>query len=335
MCSIKKSTKKFSSFQIDVSSLYTNIPHDEGIQSIGRFVEKHKNDLPSYTPPSHVLQLITEFILKNSNFTFLNNHYLQKEGTSMGTRMAPPYANLFMARIEDIIQKAYPQNIIFWKRFIDEILFLFYGSPIELQNLLSFMNSVHPTIKFTFSTSKQSISFLDLEISKHNYQLLSTVHRKSTDTSMLLHYHSNYPQHIKECIIYSQALHYKLLISNDETLEQELYNLTKILLARDYPLNVINRNIKKSLKFRQQDLINKENTKEKSQNLNDTIPFNITYSTIGSKADRIFQKNWRQHMNNNIIRQSFPKPPLTGYKKDKSLKDILVKAQTTNPSPLI
>ena len=34
------------------------------------------------------------------NFSFNNEHYLQKHGTAMGTRMAPSYANLFMGKFE-------------------------------------------------------------------------------------------------------------------------------------------------------------------------------------------------------------------------------------------
>jgi hypothetical protein len=33
---------------------------------------------------------------KNQKFTFDGNHYLQINGTAMGTKMAPSYANIFM-----------------------------------------------------------------------------------------------------------------------------------------------------------------------------------------------------------------------------------------------
>ena len=39
-------------------------------------------------------------ILTMNNFSFDNEHYLQKHGTAMGTRMAPSYANLFMGKFE-------------------------------------------------------------------------------------------------------------------------------------------------------------------------------------------------------------------------------------------
>jgi hypothetical protein len=41
-------------------------------------------------------------VLKNNNFTFDGNHHLQINGTAMGTKMAPFYANIFMGDLEDL-----------------------------------------------------------------------------------------------------------------------------------------------------------------------------------------------------------------------------------------
>jgi hypothetical protein len=38
---------------------------------------------------------------KNQNFTFDGNHYLQINGTAMGTKMAPSYTNIFMGDLEE------------------------------------------------------------------------------------------------------------------------------------------------------------------------------------------------------------------------------------------
>jgi hypothetical protein len=39
-------------------------------------------------------------VLKKNNFTFNGDHYLQINGTAMGTNMAPSYANIFMGKLE-------------------------------------------------------------------------------------------------------------------------------------------------------------------------------------------------------------------------------------------
>ena len=48
-------------------------------------------------------------------------------------------------------------------------------------------------------------------------------------------------------IIYSKALWYNMIISEDHIMQEELNNLTCILLSHAYPLNLIIKNIKNAL----------------------------------------------------------------------------------------
>ena len=49
----------------------------------------------------------TLMILTMNNFTFNDKNYLQIHGTAMGTRMAPSYAKLFLAKFEtDALSRA-------------------------------------------------------------------------------------------------------------------------------------------------------------------------------------------------------------------------------------
>lgn len=74
---------------LDVSSLYTNIPHNEGIQACQKALETR----PSPAPPTTHLTRMIELMLKLNNFSFNEEHYLQVQGTAMGTRMSPSYTN--------------------------------------------------------------------------------------------------------------------------------------------------------------------------------------------------------------------------------------------------
>lgn len=82
---------------IDVVSLYTNIPHSDGLKATSEALLKRQQKHP---PTFFLLKLIL-FILKKNNFTFDNQHYLQTQGTSMGTRMAPNYSIITMAKLEE------------------------------------------------------------------------------------------------------------------------------------------------------------------------------------------------------------------------------------------
>ena len=80
----------------DVTSLYTNIPHEEGIESVLHYMKLHANTLPPGAPSPHTIGILLETILKNNNLSFIDKHFLQLVGTAMGTKAAPPYASLFM-----------------------------------------------------------------------------------------------------------------------------------------------------------------------------------------------------------------------------------------------
>ena len=66
---------------LDVSSLYTNIPNQEGILAVA---EKLRGD-PSKTPIAKFILDLLKFVLHNMNFEFNGEHFLQTGGTAMGT----------------------------------------------------------------------------------------------------------------------------------------------------------------------------------------------------------------------------------------------------------
>ena len=47
----------------DVTSLYTNSVHEEGIAAVIHFLEEYKHLLPTNYPPSHIVHIILDFIL--------------------------------------------------------------------------------------------------------------------------------------------------------------------------------------------------------------------------------------------------------------------------------
>ena len=144
---------------VDIISLYINIPHEEGIAAVIHFMEKYKHLLSTNCPPPHIVRAILDFILKHSTFKFMDTHIHQVRGTSMGTRMAPPYANLFMGKEERNIILTFLHLIYFWKCFIDEIFFILLGSHSQLNSLTTFMNTISPTIKYTFTYSQKNCFF--------------------------------------------------------------------------------------------------------------------------------------------------------------------------------
>ena len=69
-------------------------------------------------PIPEILSELIEIVLKNIVFEF-NNYYLQIQGTAMGTKMAPVYANLFMGKLKEKLRELGKPHIMLRKRFID------------------------------------------------------------------------------------------------------------------------------------------------------------------------------------------------------------------------
>ena len=146
----------------DVTSLYTNIPHEESIAAGIHFMEKYRHLLPTICPPPHIVCIILDFILKHSTFKFIDTHIQQILGTSIGTRMVCPYANLFMGKEDCTIILTFLYLIYFWKCFIDDIFFIFLGFHSQLNSLMTFVDTISPTVKYTFTYSEQTATFLDV-----------------------------------------------------------------------------------------------------------------------------------------------------------------------------
>ena len=97
---------------LDVSSLYTNIPHNEGVAACKEALET----CLTLAPPTNYLVGLIQQILTLNNFTFNGEHYLQTQGTAMGTRMAPSYARIALVvtyrpgltKLSSIVRKHLP-----------------------------------------------------------------------------------------------------------------------------------------------------------------------------------------------------------------------------------
>ncbi|GFN80178.1 hypothetical protein PoB_000668400 [Plakobranchus ocellatus] len=93
---------------MDVSALYTNVPHGEGIGACKSALEKWRN--PNSTPSSTFLCDLIEIILTCNCFQIADDIWLQIHGAAMGTCMAPGYANLSMGSLRTICWHQQPPN---------------------------------------------------------------------------------------------------------------------------------------------------------------------------------------------------------------------------------
>ena len=212
---------------------------------------------------------------------------------------------------------------MFWKCSIYNISFIFLGSHTKFKSLMAFMNTISPTNKYTFTYSKQTVSFLNVQVYLSESRKFKTKrYRKPTDCITLLHSHSHHPLSCEEGIIYSQTLWYNMIISEYHILQEELNNLTRILLARAYPLHFIVKNIKKVLIYNHSNLLS-----ERTPHTETNILFIITpFSDIGKSFIAIINKNWHTIGDDASI---WPFKLLSAYSNSSSIHSHLVHSAQT------
>ena len=118
--------------------------------------------------PTEDLVKMAEFVLKNNYFEFNGSIKQQLSGTAIGTKFAPPYACIFMDKLETNFLKTQTLQPLVWFRYIDDVFFLWTHGEENLKQFLYNLNNYDPNLKFTHEYSKKEIPFLDLKVGIKN-----------------------------------------------------------------------------------------------------------------------------------------------------------------------
>ena len=181
---------------MDVTSLYTNIPQEEGIETVCRAYESfYEGESPI---PTQYLKRALELILQENSFQFTGKNYLQTHGTAMGTKMAVAFANIFMGKVESQILEPSAKKPLAWKRYIDDIFSIWNINRDEVMQFIEQANSHHPTIKYTAEISDKETTFLDTKVYKGERFAKQSI----LDISKLLKHFST---HISQAVTHQES----------------------------------------------------------------------------------------------------------------------------------
>ena len=310
---------------MDVTSLYTNIPQEEGINIVCDTYESYHLNKPPI--PTLYLRDMLKLILKENSFHFNGKNYLQTHGTAMGTKMAVSFANIFMAAVEtEIINRSHFKPLI-WKRYIDDIFSLWNINEEEIYSFTELANNYHPTIKFTAEISDTEITFLDTCIYKGERFKKESIldvrtHFKPTETFQYTHFTSCHPPGVRKGFIKGEALRLLRTNSSKATFEENITQFKRRLRDRGYPDNLLENTISE-IKFseRMSALQNKQKTRKR------ILPFVTEYRPSVPNLKNILMSKWHLIENQPLLREIYKDPPLLSYRKGRSLKDVLVRAK--------
>lgn len=314
---------------LDVSSLYTNIPHQEGLQAVKLALDTR----PILSPATkHILKLL-EIDLTNNQFQFAGHHFRQVSGCAMGKSYAVSYANIFMSHLEDLLLDQFQLKPSTWWRYIDDVFLVWPHSLTEWETFLDKLNTLHPTITFEGGISRRSVNFLDTTVywDTITKRLHHTIYWKPTDTHSLLSPISYHPQATRNAVISNAYLRVLRLCSTPETTEQFLKQLTSRLLTNQYPKKAL----RKAYRRARRTFLNETRPNLSQRNIVLTIPYHPFYTTTSSRLREWWPK-FLQDIDNEYQKTQaaklFPNPPLIAFSQPPKLKDILVSSKT-EPHP--
>ena len=309
---------------MDVTSLYTSIPNQQGINAV---LEHINADPTALIPPNHMEKLM-ELILNKNHFEFNGKLYLQIGGTAMGTRFAPSFANLFMGNFEHNLLQLYDKPIKLWLRFIDDIFLVFEHGEDELKRFVNLANSLVDSIKFTEEHSLDSIVFLDTRVIKDPkiHTLYTTLYLKPTDTRDFLHFSSSHPRRQKTGGPYGQFLRIRRICTRDWDFNLEARALSLAYLRRGYPKSTLEAALYKAAQFSQDDLLT-----PKTKTPEDRTVIALEFHSANPHVFQSVKKFWPLLSTSRTIGHLFSKPPLCANRRSKNLRDKLVSATCNYP----
>ena len=197
----------------DVTNLYTNVPLVETINIILDTI--FIDNLRSFIGLSReFLKTLLELAVTNSFFIFNNQLYKQSDGLGMGLPLAPCFANIFMSHYEKKFLNNCPDEFapIFYRRYVDDT-FVLFSKQDHAKLFLNYINKQHANLCFTMEQeSNNSLSFLDVLITKTCNSFSTSVYRKPTNSSLTTSFFS--------------FCSYKFKINSISTLLSRAYNVS-------------------------------------------------------------------------------------------------------------
>ena len=312
---------------VDVKSLYTCIPHTDGIDACREALYSTKEDNPN-RPDADVLICLLEVVLRNSTFEFNNEYYKQIQGTAMGTKLALAYANLFMGKLEHSILSQATLKPLFYKRYIDDILILWPHSKSELDQFLLHMNSFHHSIKFTSEYSFDEITFLDVVIYKGpNFRITKKLDFKTfiklTNKQAYIHAKSFHPPGVYKGVAIGEMKRYLRTNSRVDSFNYFKGKHRVNLLKRGYSFKSVDQSINR-VKFLDRSF---ELKTMKTKKQLDRLPFVTRFTPSAPLALNIIKKYWHHLKTLHSFKNKKLPSPMLSFRSNMNIKSLLVRAR--------
>lgn len=307
-------------FTIDVESLYTNINTELGLQAVKHIFQQNPDPL---RPDKAILKLL-EINLTRNDFEFNSELFLQVQGTAMGKKFAPAYANIYMAEWERTLFYRCSSLPLMYYRYLDDIFGIWHHGESSFHHFIDMANAHHTHIKLKSNLHYEHINFLDTtvfvrETIEGQNQLQTKVFFKPTDVHCLLHKTSYHPKHTFKGLIKSQLIRFYRICSQEQHFNEATQILFNALRPRGYSKRFL-----RSIKADTLRELRQGSDGPVEPDPGDFIPLITTFSERTTGLN-VKIKNSFEYVQQSIRElESFK--IISAYRRNPNLKDILVKS---------
>jgi hypothetical protein len=192
----------------DVESLYTNIPIDDALHALNETLR------PMFHPfHRQEIVMAVNFVLRHNFIAFDGKVFHQVRGLAMGTPLAPPLANIFMAHLEGKMFMLSPRIVpLLYVRYLDDILVVQTScnrtTSVLNDRLWGELEHMHPNIHLTRESSPRSVDYLDLVVYRKGHKLLHRVHQKALNRYLYISPRSCHPRHMIKGFVRTELIRY-------------------------------------------------------------------------------------------------------------------------------
>ncbi|CAM9453661.1 unnamed protein product, partial [Sphacelaria rigidula] len=178
-------------------------------------------------------------VLDNGYTQFDGEHFLQITGSAMGTPSAPTLANITLAMVDDNFVTNH-RNILFFKRYIDDIFYVVQANPKDSDALIISRIYTDMQLKVTCNTAVNSVEFLDIVIHKGARWLKEGkfdlyTHQKKLNLYGYMPFRSAHPIHTKRGSITGELLRYIATNTDEHKFKQLRQKNTFGYVPEDIP----------------------------------------------------------------------------------------------------
>lgn len=182
----------------------------------------------------------------------------------MGNALSPFPANVFMTHLEKLFKEKFTYFPSLYLRYVDDIFAVFDTTKYDLDNFVTNLNSMFPSIKFTVEKEKDNqLPFLDLSLTRTGDKIIFDIYRKPTHTTNYIHNNSfDRPNH-KLAVFHSLVYRLFNVPLEKPAFNKELNFIKEIAKRNGYREAIVDKIVKK-YKFKH--LISKSTTLKKEDN---------------------------------------------------------------------